>query len=92
MKAQDIPSGLESLQLHKPSKSFPTYALLQKIWNKAKQLQQDTGFTSYRPIWHKNTYAELAKLHCGSKWITYVITHLMQIFANGTLLSFREML
>ena len=46
MKAQDIPSGLESPQLHKPSKSFPTYALLQKIWNKAKQLQQDT-------VWNK---------------------------------------
>lgn len=61
--------------------------LIQKIWNKAKQLQQVTDFASYNLIWHNSTYAELAKLQNSAKWITYRVTHLHQIFANRTLLS-----
>lgn len=53
MRVDFIPEGLEAQLFQRPNKQMPTYTSLQKVWNKAKQLQHVKGFTIYRPIWGK---------------------------------------
>ena len=87
----NIVTGLESLQCAKSNKLFPTYALMQKIWNKARQLQNIEGFTGHSPIWNNRYYEELMTLSCGERWRRYGVTHLVHIFSGGRLLSFAEL-
>lgn len=61
-----IPS-LEALAYAKSNKQFPTFALVQKIWNKARQLQMVEGFTKYSPIWDNGYYPELQTLTRGAQ-------------------------
>lgn len=89
--AESIPEGLEAQKFQKPNKLMPTYTLLQKVWNKTKQLQDVHGFMTYSPIWDNSTYAELAKIQQGPQWGRLGITHLKHIFHNGALLPFREL-
>lgn len=60
--AETIPMGLEAQMFHKSNKLTPTFTVIQKIWNKGRQLQEVTGFTEYSPIWGNFSYVELAKL------------------------------
>lgn len=57
--------GLEARLFGKPHKTFLTYKLLHKVWNKAKQLMGVEGFTAYNPIWGNKSYGELFKLQQG---------------------------
>lgn len=86
-----ISEGFESQAFRKPNKHFPTYNLIQKIWNKAKHMQRVTSFTKYSPIWHNTSYEELAKLQQGARWKHFGVTHLHHIFKDGALLSFCEL-
>lgn len=56
-----MPTGLEAMAFAKSNRLLLTYILIQKVWNKAKQLRQVTGFTHYSPIWQNHNYPELAK-------------------------------
>lgn len=49
-KMVNVPTGFEAAAFAKSNRLLPTYALIQKIWNKGKQLQWVTGFTLYSPI------------------------------------------
>lgn len=44
-KVSDFPAGLEAVDFAKSNRLLTTYTLLQKIWNRTKQLQRVTGFT-----------------------------------------------
>lgn len=46
----------------KPHKTYLTYNLIHKVWNKTKYLQEVKGFTEFSPIWLNEMYLELAKL------------------------------
>lgn len=59
--------GLEALAYAKSNKRFPTFALLEKIWNKTRELQNVAGFTNYSPIWDNKYYPELLPLDSGSR-------------------------
>lgn len=59
----------------------PTLMLIQKIWNKGKQLQGVIGFTEYSPLWGNHSYLWLAKLQQGPRWNAF----------GATLLSFLEL-
>lgn len=83
--------GLEALQYNKSNKLFPTYALMQKIWNKVRMLQGVQGYTKYSPIWENNHYTEIAKIPYGVKWKQYGISHMIHIFRDGKLRSFSEL-
>lgn len=54
--------GLDALVYAKSNKRFPTYVLMQKVWNKFRQLQAEGGFTSYSLIWANVYYEELQSL------------------------------
>lgn len=54
----NVATGLEALAFTKSNKLFPTYILLQKVWNKLGQLQDITGFTGYNPIWDNRHFKE----------------------------------
>lgn len=81
-------SGLEGLAFCKSNKLYPTYAHMQKTWNKVRQLQQIMGFTGFSPIWGNEYYPELVKLKYGARWQLFGVTHLRHIFANRRLCSF----
>ena len=83
-----IPEALEAQAFAKPHKKFPTFSLIQKVWNKVKYVQNAEGYTKYSPIWQNDTYIELAKLQSGARWRQYGITHLTHIFRNGVLRTF----
>ena len=89
--ADTVIMGLEALQFAKSNKRFPTYALIQKIWNKARQLQEVEGFTRHSPIWKNQYYGELARLTCEERWRRFGVTHLVHIFSGGRLLPFTEL-
>lgn len=55
----DEVEALEALAYAKSNKRFPTYALVQKVCNKARQLQSVEGFTKFSPIWNNRYYLEL---------------------------------
>lgn len=78
-----VPMALEALAFAKPHKKYPTFSLIQKIWNKAKYIQNADGYTEYSPIWLNDTYTELAKLQNGTRWKQFGITHLKQIFRES---------
>lgn len=65
LKMPCLPIDLEAETFAKSNRLLPTYCLIQKIWNKAKQLQQVTAFSHFSPIWHNIHYPELAKLQTG---------------------------
>lgn len=46
----NVAMGLEALAYMKSNKLFPTYVLMQKIWNKARHLKEVNGFTGHSPI------------------------------------------
>lgn len=83
--------GLEALHYNKSNKLFPTYALMQKIWNKTRMLQKIQGYTKYSPIWENNHYMEIAKIPYGRKWKQYGLSHMTHIFQDGKLRSFSEL-
>lgn len=58
-EVNDVAMGLEAIYYAKCNKRFPTYVLMQKVWNKTRQLLAVTGFTSYIPIWPNGYYSEL---------------------------------
>lgn len=89
--AETIPMGLEAQKFIRSNKQTPTLSLIQKIWNKGRQLQGVQGFTDFSPIWENRTYVELAKLQQGPRWHVHGVTLLSHIFENGKLLSFLEM-
>lgn len=39
-----VADGLEALRFSKSNKLYPTYALMQKIWNNARTIQGVMGF------------------------------------------------
>lgn len=43
--------GLEAQYFAKSNLLFPTYCLMHNVWCKAKQMQGETGFTHYSPMW-----------------------------------------
>lgn len=88
---ESIPEGLEAQRLQKPNKQMPTYTLIQKVWNKVKQLQHVTGYTAYSPIWENNSYEELAKIKQGPRWHPLGITHLRHIFLEWKTVVFRRL-
>lgn len=49
-RVNEVAMGLV-LAFAKSNKRFPMYVLMQKVWNKTRQLQDVTSFTSYNPIW-----------------------------------------
>lgn len=59
---KDVAEVLEALAYAKSRKRFATYVLVQKVWNKLRQLQNVDGFTSYSPIWANGHYEELQLL------------------------------
>lgn len=63
----EIASGLGGLELSKSNKLYPSYVLMQRTWNKPRQLQQVTGFTRFSPIWGNAHYSDLALIHYGAK-------------------------
>lgn len=73
----NLPAGLEAEIFVKSKCPLPTYTLIQKVWNKSKQLQRVIGFS---PIWHNNHYPELAKLQQAPRWRKWGITHLYYSF------------
>lgn len=83
-----VAMGLEVLAYAKSNKRFPTYILMQKVWNKIKQLQAVEGFTSYSPIWANGHYEELSSLECGARWRRHGVTHLKHIFVDGKMLFY----
>lgn len=83
-----IKCGLEGLDFCKSNMLYPTYARMQKTWNKVRQLQQITGFT---PIWSNAYYPELVRLKYGARWTLFVVTHLRHVFAHGRLGSFADL-
>lgn len=87
----DVPTGMKALAYAKSNKRFPTYALMQKIWNKLRQLQGVEGFTKYSPIWANRYYEELMWLDCGARWRRYGVTHVRHIFTVGKLIPFHEL-
>lgn len=89
--AETIPLGLEAQLFHKSNKLTPTLTLIQKVWNKGRQLQEVTGFTEYSPIWGNLSYVELAKLQQGPRWRSFGVILLSHIFSNGRLLTFSEL-
>lgn len=40
---------------------YPTYNLIQKVWNKTKYIQNVTGYTEFSPIQCNDTCMELVK-------------------------------
>lgn len=40
-----VPVALEALAFAKPHKKYPTFNLIQKIWNKARYIQSVEGYT-----------------------------------------------
>lgn len=82
--------GLEVLSYSKSNKLFPTYVnvIMQKIWNKVRQMQEVTGFARYSPIWDIAYYGEMKLLQYGAKWRQYGIMLLSHAFENGKLCSF----
>ncbi|XP_040184732.1 uncharacterized protein LOC120917483 [Rana temporaria] len=80
-----IPMALEALAFAKPNKKYPTYNLIQKVWNKCKYVQQADGYTDYSPLWHNDTYTELAKLQIGGGWKSHGVTHIKHVFRHGRL-------
>lgn len=88
---QSIPTALEASAFGKPQKSFPTYSLIQKIWNKVRYLQGATGFNEFSPIWANESYPELAKLQHADRWKRHGIFYLTQVISNGKLLSFETL-
>lgn len=91
MGVNDVAEGLETLVYAKSNTKFPTFALLQKIWNKARHLQAIKGFIKYNPIWNNGYYPELQFLTCGARWRKHGVTHLNHIFEVGKLSSFSDM-
>lgn len=57
----NVARGLEALGFSKSNKLFPTYVLMQKVCNKARQIQQATEYTNYSPIWDNDNYSDLKK-------------------------------
>lgn len=55
-RVDEVAIGLEALVFAKSNKQFPMYVLMQKVWNKTRQIQDVTGFTSYSPIWDNGHY------------------------------------
>lgn len=88
---REVADGLEALQYNKSNKLFPTYALMQKIWNKVRMLQGVEGFTRYSPIWENNHYSEIAKIPYGPKWQQYGVSHMVHIIGDGKLRPFSEL-
>lgn len=86
-----IPMALEALSFTKPHKQYPTFSIVQKVWHKSKYLQKAVGYTDYSPIWHNDTYTELAKLQSGARWKAYGVTHLKKMFRNGVLHTFTDL-
>ena len=84
----EMADGLEALSFAKSNKRFSTYNLMQKVWNKVRELQQVEGFTRFSPIWGNRRYLELERLQYGTKWQKYGIIHMTQIFRDGKLRSF----
>lgn len=89
--ADSIPEGLEEQAIQQSNKQKTTYALLQKVWNKSKQLQSVTGYIAYTPFWGNHTYAELAKIQQGLRWRAWGITLLFQVFHCERLLPFTDL-
>lgn len=85
-RASTHAKGLEVQLFSKPNKQYQTYMLIQKIWEKAKQLQRVIN-TSYSSFWNNHTYTGLAKLRHAAKWWVFRVTHLKHIFDNAHLLS-----
>lgn len=81
----DVAEGLEALTYAKSNKRFLTYVLMQKVWNKLRQLQNVYGFTSYSPIWTNGHYDELQLLGGGGRGAVTLLKH---IFADGKLRPF----
>lgn len=71
----NVDMGLQALTFSKSNKLFPTYALMQKVWNKARQMKEVIGFTRFSPIWGNGHYSELKSLQYGAKRKLYGITH-----------------
>lgn len=88
---RDVDMGLEALAYAKINKQFPTFVLIQKIWNKTRQLQNVTGFTNYSPIWDNKYYPELLPLDSVPRWKKYRIARLKHIFCNSTLSPFADL-
>lgn len=64
----NVAEGLEGLIFAKSNKLFPTFVLMQKVWNKARQLQDIHSCTRCSPIWGNGHYAELQSLSSGPGW------------------------
>lgn len=90
MHRKSIPKGLASQAFGKPNKQFPTYNLIQKIWNKTKQLQRVLGFAKYSPVQHNGTCEEPETIQQGTRWRQFWIPQ-HHIFKDGVLLPFFTM-
>lgn len=88
---QNVATGLQALAFTKSNKLFPTYVLMQKIWNKVRQLQGVNGFTGYNPIWDNRYYKKLQSLPRAARWRSFGVTHLVYIIANGKMSPFPEL-
>lgn len=85
----DVPTGMEALAYAKSNKLFPTYVLMQNIWNKLRQLQEVEGFTGQSPIWNNGYYEELQSLDCGVQWERHKVARMRHIFAVRKLIPFQ---
>ena len=83
--------GLEALWYAKSNKRFPTYVLMQKVWNKVRMMQGVTGYTKYSPIWDNLHYREIAKIPYGSRWKQHGISLMSHIVRAGRLRPFAEL-
>lgn len=87
----NVAMGLEVLSYAKSNKLFPTYVLMQKVWNKARQLQDINGFTGFRSTWDSGHYEELQSFPCGPRWKQCGITLMIHIVSSGKLNSFASL-
>ena len=70
---------------------YPTLILIDKIWNKTKQLLQYTGYNSWSRIWRNSNYPELNKLQGFIDWERWGIKYISQLYDGGVFREFQSL-